>query len=219
MSLIDELEEITISDPIAADKSIFTTSLFRSDKCDPHLYTRMYYELFKDIHKEKLRFLEIGVLRGESLSGWVKIFSDSLVVGVDNNSLHEAFHKRLLADKFQMFGVTPEEQKRMRIHYYDSVDYMSVRRVFQGHNPRWHIIIDDGDHNPYAQWATFTNHIELLEPGGTYVIEDVNHIQYGVHADFLISNISEYCKMHNLKLRYYYSQKYINKGTIALVIT
>lgn len=56
---------------------------------------------------------------------------------------------------------------------------------------KFHIIIDDGDHNPCAQVKTFENFYNYLDNDGIYIIEDVTDFRYNclkVYLNFLKIN-------------------------------
>jgi SAM-dependent methyltransferase len=102
------------------------------------------------------RILEIGVGRGGSLALWAELFDGASVVGVDNN-----------LDQLMPWT---------KAHFAET-DRISVR-YFQMPDPTiaslgtFDLIIDDGGHGPKAVFPAFEICWPMLEPGGTYIIED-----------------------------------------------
>lgn len=121
-----------------------------SDKTTLHGYEGMYFRVINDIPALS-RILEVGIFKGGSVGAWCNLFPDVEVTGVDIK-LREDIH----ADAF-----------KAQLLVGDSTDASIKTIVGDGYD----LIIDDGDHRPEAQLATFNN----LEGcwNHAYVIEDV----------------------------------------------
>ena len=122
-------------------------------------YPDIYEELFRKFRKRKnLRVLEIGVQFGGSLELLHRYFDKSaLIFGVDIDprcsQLNEAgFNVRIGSQTDERF-------------------LSSVVREMGGVD----IIIDDGSHNSKHQKISFERLFPLLNEGGIYVVEDLEH--------------------------------------------
>lgn len=123
--------------------------LFNKYKCDKgrmHRYERFYANL-----PAPKRVLEVGIFRGESLRAWREFWPDAHIVAIDT---------------FQR--IPPEE-----IPWLDGVEWYRHDSRDPFGPSGFDLIIDDGDHRPMSQAATFENLIGNVAPGGRYVIEDV----------------------------------------------
>jgi predicted O-methyltransferase YrrM len=104
-----------------------------------------------------ITLLEVGVGMGCSLAAWADYFPNAQIIGVDTFARVSRWrlpimgHPRVKAYKHDSTKETPPEVVA------GSVD----------------IIIDDGDHEPASQLATFERYFPLLKSGGLYFIEDV----------------------------------------------
>jgi hypothetical protein len=137
---------------------------YGTDKFERHGYTPIYYNLFKDFKDEKIKFLELGVLKGNSLKMWREWFSNAEITGVDIQIPDENIE-----------GVRMIKSNTQTINICDDLN-----------NEEFDVIIDDADHHPYQQLLTFWNMWPLLKEGGIYIIEDIqNFNEWGKHWGFL----------------------------------
>jgi len=133
-------------------------ALHRSDKLG-HGYSAVYERDFAPLRTQCLRLLEVGVFRGSSIGAWLDYFERADVIGVDS-------FKRIPKESVPAF-----KNPRARAVEADST---SLRCLLAAGPPGTvDIIIDDGDHNPASQLATYRNLLPLLRSGGTYYVEDV----------------------------------------------
>lgn len=131
-----------------------------TDKTSLHSYHHIYPTLLEPRRLEPLRILEVGVRYGGSLKLWREFFPNAVVVvGVDNGS--EA-------------GVWKPDVDGIVVVTADSTDPESVK-VLAEYGP-FDLIIDDGDHRPSSQIATYKALSPYLAPGAIYVIEDLEGI-------------------------------------------
>lgn len=104
-----------------------------------------------------VRLLEIGVLEARSIRMWLDYFPAGEIHGVDVRAVHAVSDPRFTfhhADATQPW-------------FWDSVG-------------KFHLIIDDGNHN-YAQVAAAYNQgFNHVESGGLYVIEDTCRTDYHI---------------------------------------
>jgi hypothetical protein len=138
-----------------------------------HNYTRQYSSLFEKYRtKPNLKFLEIGVFKGESLKAWREYFTGEgvVVVGLDVNPVE---------------GVD-------NVEVGDATDPDVIQRLHEKYGS-FDIIVDDGGHRNSQVIRSFELLFPLLsDDGGLYVVEDTvtwndssffdpqypNHLQY-----------------------------------------
>lgn len=132
--------------------------LYRTDKAG--WYTPFYSLLFEPRRMEIKRVLEVGIgtreamahvpgyMPGASLRMWRDYFPNAKVYGIDSDRSAHFKDARIYS-----YCMDSREPPPLCRDYFD-------------------LIIDDGDHNPDVQWATFQNLFPLLKGGGLYVIED-----------------------------------------------
>lgn len=138
-------------------------------KYHQHFYTNVYEPIFSKFRNNQFSLLEIGIAQGASLKAFRDYFPNVNIVGLDNYP--ESFIK----------------ENRINSVIGDSTTDETVQNVLNiNNNNKFHIIIDDGNHDPNFQFETFKKFWPILEKQGLYFIEDV----YGV--DDLENNIKNY---------------------------
>ena len=127
-----------------------------TDKISHHEYDA-YYPLFLEKYRERHggAMFEIGLDEGKSLAMWLEYFPNAFIYGADIGKSYEGpRHKTFLADQGKLADL-----KRI-------VSSEIKHPVF--------LIIDDGSHLPEHQVLSFNFlFAELLQPGGVYIIEDI----------------------------------------------
>ena len=124
------------------------------DKVRTHGYHRFFPQ-----HIEKFRLMEgamveIGIQEGRSLTIWENYFKKFKIYGIDIESEY-------MGDRVVIF-----KADQSKLHDLQSVLSKVVENVY--------FINDDGSHVPSHQLLTFNLYFEkLLQPGGIYIIEDV----------------------------------------------
>jgi hypothetical protein len=147
---------------------------YGSDKVSGHSYESAYAGLFHDRDSVK-RVLEVGIgsidptipsyldavgaVSGASLQAWRDLYPNAQIVGAD-------------IDRSCFF-----EDERITCRFVDQLDLevleqfsLELRTEFG----TFDLIIDDGLHEPFANFNTALTLYPLLSPGGYLVIEDVN---------------------------------------------
>jgi glycosyltransferase involved in cell wall biosynthesis len=145
---------------------------FGSDKGSPfHNYTIIYDWLFSDFRHCELMVFELGLgtnkigapssmgaagCPGASLRGWREYFPNAHIFGAD-------------IDRDILF-----DEERIRTFWTDQRDPRAIRRMCSDiGETTFDVIIDDGLHEAPPNIAFFLGSIDLLKPGGIYVIEDI----------------------------------------------
>lgn len=133
-----------------------------------HNYHRPYETLFTDRRDSIASVLEVGIgsetsiaycmaphyRPGGSLRAWADYFPNARIIGLDMTSEVSLGHPRITT-------VLADSRNLEQVNAALPTDTM------------FDVIIDDGDHQPDAQFATLTNLWDRLNPGGIYVIEDI----------------------------------------------
>jgi len=132
-----------------------------SDKGTVHSYID-FYEVYFEPKRDHARLLEIGLMSGSSMLVWSRYFRTYRLVGIDLESdLGPAkdFHSQLESD--------PD------IDLYLGLDSTKEYVPNELRARDFDFIIDDGNHEFWAQILTLQSYWPLLMPGGVYFIEDI----------------------------------------------
>lgn len=142
---------------------------YSTDKHTVHRYIQEFYEEeFSKYANRSTNLLEIGVLTGGSLKLWRDYFSEGDIVGID-------IYKRVPLSTVQ-HNVQGYDVDLYEVDSFNTgADLEKTRQEFidQFSERGFDIIIDDGLHTEEAQYKSFNNFKELVNPGGVYIIEDV----------------------------------------------
>jgi hypothetical protein len=137
----------------------------------PHCYAVKYHELFAPFRGEQFRLLEIGLddaskktgnpADAPSLRVWRDYFPQALLYGYDVNDFR-SFDQEGTAT-FQGDQGCRADLERFITRYDD---------------PEFRIVIDDGSHASSHQQASLAALFRQVEPGGMYIIEDLDWQPY-----------------------------------------
>ena len=124
-----------------------------TDKITHHGYQYSYPKYLEGLRSEEFNMLEIGYLGGHSCRMWEEYFPKAKVFAMDIN----------VEGQFDKHTVFKGDQSKAD----------DLKRV-AGQIGQARFIIDDGSHHPLHQIDTFNILFKnLLEPGGVYIIEDI----------------------------------------------
>lgn len=128
-----------------------------SDKSSHHGYDRFYERHLGHLREAAFNLVEIGFAQGASARAWLDIFPNAHVIALDINAQAD----------------DPHRSPRCTVLTGDQDDPATLEMVL-ARIQRAAVIIDDGSHVPSHQLKAFNAwFVDLLEPGGVYVIEDV----------------------------------------------
>jgi hypothetical protein len=116
-----------------------------------HYYPKFieYYKNFKD-----LAMIEIGVFKKESIYLWLEYYPESFIYGFDIN-------------------ISDDGDDKYKIIKCDQSNINDLKNIKNEISKPIFLILDDGSHVPDHQILTFEYLFEILLPGGTYIIEDI----------------------------------------------
>ena len=121
-----------------------------------HRYAIPYARFFANVKELPIKFMEIGVKEGKSLTAWQEYFPNASIIGIDIDTA---------CNKFQ--------NDRTKICIGDQSDSQFLTKVSEENGP-FDVIIDDGSHEAFDQQVSLECLWDNLNPGGIYVIEDLN---------------------------------------------
>ena len=125
-----------------------------TDKIYHHGYHRFYPWFLNHLRDKNVNFLEIGIDKTESLKLWKGYFASVNLHGID------------IDDKeFNDAEVT--------LHKIDQSNALDLDEFVATVGVKFDVILDDGSHVPDHQILTINKLWNLLEPGGIYIIEDI----------------------------------------------
>ena len=125
-----------------------------------HNYAIFYEKYFKVLRNKELRILEVGSHEGKALAAFYYFFQNAFLVGANINPFQMKFCSNRIEEIF--------------------IDVFS-KKILENFskyiNKNFDIIIDDASHNLRDILITLPILFKKLNPGGYYVIEDVNQFE------------------------------------------
>lgn len=131
----------------------------------PHCYAIDYAELFRPFRKDSFNLLEIGLDASSggggprdapSLRVWREFFPKASLYGYD-------------IDDFSFF-----RQDRTITFQGDQASRKDLERFIETSGQAFRLVIDDGSHASSHQQISLATLFRQVEPGGLYVVEDLN---------------------------------------------
>ena len=122
-----------------------------------HDYTRWYNFYLSSLRYNNFNLLEIGIAQGKSIKMWKEYFKNSKIYGIEiNNSV-----------------INKELVKGCDIFIGNQTDKKFLKEIAGKIQNGLDIIIDDGAQNTLDRIITFNYLFKKLNPGGIYVIENL----------------------------------------------
>ena len=143
---------------------ILTANGFNTDKASRHNYS-LYYDIsMQPYFSQDISLMEVGVRKGGSLKLWRELYSDdSKIWGIDIAEFVPQFPRD--ANIKVLVGSST-----------DKTDRALLAKTLNG--IKFDIVVDDGDHNDWSQYLTFSLLGSHLKSTGVYIIED-NFVSHG----------------------------------------
>jgi len=145
-----------------------------TDKGFEHGFFRSYARIFRPfLGSMPLRMLEIGVANGASMNLWTRYFPNLSVLHGIGYSNFQLERKMLLKNSL----VTLYKGKQQ--------DTKFLNWILEDGGGNYDLIIDDGSHDPAHQMISFDSLFHALNPGGLYIIEDIETSYWDVEHSAL----------------------------------
>jgi hypothetical protein len=141
-------------------------------------YLSFYVRYFEPMRERAVKVLEIGVLNGASLRTWRDYFPNGSIIGVDINP-----------------AALQHAGDRISIEIADQSNARDLRRI-ASLGP-FDLVLDDGSHYWRHQILTFQLLAPAVQPGGFYVLEDLD-TSYGHYIATYGSGSSAAAYLHEL---------------------
>jgi hypothetical protein len=164
-----------------------------TDKSSTHSYGNVYETLFAQ-RKNIQNFLEIGISGGYGLLCYAQYFRQANIYGVD------------IADNIQ---ANIRNHHRIKI-LIDDAHKDSVIEVL----PMCDIIIEDASHEARDQILHFAKYSKLVNPGGVYIIEDVDQ----TNLQILLDVLSPFAALRGFQVSVYDGRQKKNRGDDILIV-
>lgn len=145
---------------------IITKFNLRSDKNGAHSYCDYVYEHeFKKYKNKPITLLELGIWDCSSLRLWAEYFTDAKIYGIDKNPITQGKELNLgcefVCENFNNITLIKENGYQMSV--LDTI-------------PKLDIFIDDASHDPTDQLFSIEYILPKMNPGSTFIIEDIRSI-------------------------------------------
>ena len=159
----------TSTEAVSASREPISAIMARAgtDKLTRHAYDR-YYELhFKDFRDRKdLSLLEIGAQTGASIRLWAEYFTHASAIHAVAYGLVDGQDPlKMVCDQY------PPGCSKVVMFNGDQSDPVFLRTIYEKY--KYDIIVDDGSHHPAHQIISLKHLFQAVNPGGLYVIEDI----------------------------------------------
>ena len=128
---------------------------YKTDKWGKHSYTPIYNDLFEVERLRIKKVLEIGVAEGAGVRMFRDYFPVATIYGAE-------------IDKKRIF-----KEDRIEVFECDQANSQDLKDLIKKTGTDLDIVIDDGSHEPFDQFSTCINIIQLLTSDFIYIIEDV----------------------------------------------
>jgi SAM-dependent methyltransferase len=133
-----------------------------------HNYTRQYDKLLNDFKDKPIKYLEIGVLNGESIKAFREVFANSTcVLGIDINGDCKKYEN-------------VDNNLFVEIGSATNADFIKTITEKYG---TFDIILDDGSHINRDVIKSFELLFPLLNDNGLYIVEDTICYKSSIHID------------------------------------
>jgi hypothetical protein len=120
-----------------------------------HNYLKFYERYLEPLRDREIKFLEIGIFNGASLSVWEEYFPKATIVGMDINTATLRFARG-----------------RVLVELADQSNVEDLVQLGMKHGP-FDVIIDDGSHMWEHQLTSLKTLFPFVKEGGIYVVEDL----------------------------------------------
>jgi hypothetical protein len=138
----------------------FTNTESKSDKISHHGFQRIYPWILNNFKDDSINLLEIGLDKNESVKLWKNYFPNAKIFGIDRDPIE-------IEDEIVRFFKVDQSSNEELDKFKKNIDV------------KFDLIIDDGSHSPDHQIKTLNAFWSILNPGGVYIIEDIETSYWG----------------------------------------
>lgn len=142
-------------DKLAVDAGTDKSSAF-------HDYTKIYAQYLDALKTNPIKFLEIGIYKGNSVKLWESYFPKAELHFIDIEPTHIEY-----------------QSTRSHYHFINQGDSTKLDQLAQSIKGDFDVIIDDGGHQAKEQIICFQTLFPYLKSGGLYIIEDLHAAYVG----------------------------------------
>lgn len=154
----DENKEFLYMDNLALQAGTDKSSAF-------HNYTEVYSQYLAPLKNKPVKFLEIGIFKGNSVKLWESYFPRAELHFIDINPDRIEYHS-----------------SRSQYHFLSQSDAKALKLFGKQVGGNFDVIIDDGGHTMKQQIISFKNLFHLVKSGGLYIIEDLHTSYWSNHG-------------------------------------
>jgi SAM-dependent methyltransferase len=142
-----------------------------------HNYPRQYESLLSSYRDKPIKYLEIGVLGGESIKAMREVFKNAqCIVGLDINNESKQYEN---------------SQQNIFVEIGDATNSNFINEIVQKYGT-FDIILDDGSHINRDVIKSFEILFPLLNDNGLYIVEDTITYKHTNYIDINYPNHLEY---------------------------
>ena len=146
-----------------------------TDKVTHHGYQRFYPRYLENLRYIATGMLEIGIDSNKSIHLWKNYFPNAQIYGID-------IHQK------------PEVDRQVTLIRADQSKLVELKASLSNIGHPIQFIIDDGSHIPEHQILSFNFFFEhLLQPGGVYIVEDIETSYWTHHSLYGYETKYGYC--------------------------
>jgi hypothetical protein len=151
---------------------------FNTDKNKKfHNYSRQYEKLFQDFRDKPIKYLELGVFRGESIKAMREVFKNAVcIVGIDID---------VSTKKYENIN------NNIFVEVGNATDVDFIKKINKQYGP-FDIILDDASHTNHDVIKSFEVLFPLLSDDGIYIVEDTITYKSKPHINKNYPNHLEY---------------------------
>ena len=128
---------------------------YKTDKATEHQYCDFYEQHLSHLRFDKIKLLEIGIYKNQSLMMWKEYFPNAEIHGID------------------IVDYTGNMIEGVHYHCFNVENIADITRFSQQHSD-WDIIIDDGGHTMKQQQFAFKYLWKSLKSSGIFIMEDLH---------------------------------------------
>ena len=171
-----------------------------------HNYVQMYEQLMESKRMTTNKILEVGYGSGGSIRMWMDYFPNADIYCMEycDEEYKDVWHNPSLdiQDMELIIGDSTKPESWKDVPY--NLDF----------------IIEDGDHSPHSQLATFMNGFSHVASGGVYFIEDLHcsfEERYG-NTDIVYKQFFDYIIQQQTPGRNYGGNFYQSRGAMPEIV-